>query len=64
VTLRLYRFEQEQDFEREQGRREWEWNRTRSQAQMIATMTWCKHEDTEGNEDGGTRCCTCGAVFR
>jgi hypothetical protein len=62
-ALKLYVHEQELEIDRERMRREWEWNRTRSQAQMIATMMWCKHEDTEGVEEGGSRCRTCGAMF-
>jgi hypothetical protein len=61
VTLKLVLYEEAREFDR----REWEWNLARAQAQMIAAMTWCKHEENE-REDldcGRSRCCGCGAEF-
>lgn len=59
VTLLAFRQARRDGVER----REWRANLARSQAQMTAAMTWCKHEDVSEIEEGISECRACRARF-
>jgi hypothetical protein len=59
VTLLAFRQRRREEAEA----REFEVTLARSQAQMTAAMTWCKHEDTVELDEGGSECRACRARF-